>query len=341
MKDMKKQQGFASIVIVLTLVLILALTAVGFAQLARHEQQQALNKQLATQAYYAAETGVNDTVKGLIAGTVASSNTCGAGKTIDAPSGVSYTCVLVNKTPVNLSYDVDAGPGSERVVLNSSSAQITRIKVSWSSTTGRTGAAASISASPFPTTSNWNSNFPAVIQLGVTPLISYDRASLVNNTFTTFLYPSSSGGAVTYGAGGQGQIIGGSCSSGKCSVDINSITAANSVLINFINIYDKSNVVITAYDTSGTKLALEGAQAVVDVTGKAQDVLKRLQVRVPLGGQPNLPNYAIEAQNICKRMVVAPVSADNPNGTTFYGTTSSGTSGTVNALPANVCNLSN
>ncbi len=63
-----KQDGFASIVIAIIMVIVLSLITVGFAQLMRTEQRSALDKQLSSQAYYAAETGVNDAAKALNAG---------------------------------------------------------------------------------------------------------------------------------------------------------------------------------------------------------------------------------------------------------------------------------
>src|SRR5487761_1517319 len=56
----QSQQGFASIVIAIVLVTVLALITTGFAQLSRREQQTALDKTLTNQAYYAAESGIND-----------------------------------------------------------------------------------------------------------------------------------------------------------------------------------------------------------------------------------------------------------------------------------------
>src|SRR5882724_3022558 len=54
------EAGFAALIIGIILVLILGLLTIGFAQLVRHEQSSALDKQLSSQAYYAAESGVND-----------------------------------------------------------------------------------------------------------------------------------------------------------------------------------------------------------------------------------------------------------------------------------------
>ncbi len=55
-----EENGFASLVVAFIFIIIMALVTVGFAQVARREQQNALNSQLSTQAYYAAESGVND-----------------------------------------------------------------------------------------------------------------------------------------------------------------------------------------------------------------------------------------------------------------------------------------
>ena len=60
--DQPDQRGFAAIVVALVLILVLSLLTIGFAELMRHEQRSALDKQLSSQAYYAAESGVNDAV---------------------------------------------------------------------------------------------------------------------------------------------------------------------------------------------------------------------------------------------------------------------------------------
>lgn len=54
-----------------------------------------------------------------------------------------------------------------------------------------------------------------------------------------------------------------------------------------------------------SSLGLKGAQIKVDSTGKAQDVLRRIQVRLPLnatGSQNQLPDNALQStDSICKR----------------------------------------
>ena len=119
------ERGFASIVIALVLITILALITIGFAQLARREQRSALDKQLANQAYYAAETGINDTIKSLpaiaAAGDSVDPKKCldtskfSMNSTLNQTNGVYYTCVLVDLKPPNIQYK-NVAPESERYI---------------------------------------------------------------------------------------------------------------------------------------------------------------------------------------------------------------------------------
>jgi len=133
-----------------------------------------------------------------------------------------------------------------------------------------------------------------------------------------FAYPRLAGGgnSVAYQSyaaspGSQGQIVGGNCTAAatgqftQCSITITGLGAIGGpYLMHIMNFYDVSNIDISG--TSGANaVTFSGGQALVDVTGKAKDVLKRLQVRVPLNTPP-VPNYALEAQNVCKRMETMP-----------------------------------
>ena len=76
----------------------------------------------------------------------------------------------------------------------------------------------------------------------------------------------------------------------------------SSFIIHLVDYYDASNIQITAVDNSGNKVKFINGQAQIDVTGKAKNVLKRLQVRVPLSSSAQLPAFPVEGQNICKRL---------------------------------------
>ncbi|MEO7364575.1 MAG: pilus assembly PilX N-terminal domain-containing protein [Candidatus Saccharimonadales bacterium] len=321
------QRGFASIVIALTLVIILALLTVGFAQLTRREQRNALNKQLATQAYYAAESGINDAIADIKADKIANSNVdctpdARAGQQlitainqIDTRLDVSYSCVSINLDPVNLSYTNMADSSYRSVVFSSASgAPVSTITVNWTSTSGR-GATRGV-ASGLQQKTSWND--PALMEIGLTPLNNLNRDALTANNYTVYGYPvTGSTEVATYSgsaSAGEGLIRQAHCDAAtkQCSLTISGLaaTGSNTFLLHLTDHYDQSNVTVSGTDANGP-LAFHGAQAVIDATGRARGVLKRLQVHVPLNPSSPLPNYAIEANSVCKRITTYPTSGAN------------------------------
>ncbi len=306
------EDGFASLVIGLVLVLVLALLTVGFAQLTRHEQKQALNSQLASQAYYAAESGINDAVQALKAGTAipnANTNTCvplplpgTTSAVINAAVGAEYSCVIVNTETKVLEKTVD--PNTAWTVVSDTSSSPDSVTVSWQSLDGQT---ASCPAAKFSPEDVWNAaNCPAVLQFSMTPLGSgVDRNSLITNTFTAYLFPSNTGGSTTYSTAvaNQAQIVGGNCTgAGLCSVTVTTPGVSGPFLFHIFDTYDVSDIKISA-ERGSSPITFNGGQAVIDVTGKARNVLKRLSVRVALDNNQDIVDYTIEAQNVCKRLV--------------------------------------
>jgi Tfp pilus assembly protein PilX len=206
------QRGFASLVIGLILVVVMALMTTGFAQLSRHEQQQALSNQLAIQANYAAETGINDAFNAIKKQTLITGDgsTCvdpakffSTGSTttttplnvIDSSTGAQYTCVKVTFNSPTLVYDISTDQGKSVVTGVSTSPH--NITVSWSSNDGHVAVPAS--GTLFYKITNWmnasGQGYPAVIQFDITPLKDsadgslVDRTSLITNTRSYYLYP--------------------------------------------------------------------------------------------------------------------------------------------------------
>lgn len=350
------QAGFASIVITLILILVLALLTVGFAQLVRREQQNALDKQLASQAYYAAESGVNDITQAIQTAIndpaakpdlndLSPKSATGPGKldpnqclesqtgsdphlanlpsnSIDPTHGVSYSCVLLNlEPPVLTKTPVSANTAWTTTFSTNGGGILDSLTINWSSLRNKPARV----SSGFTPLAAWNS--PAVLQVSITPLKNTDRQSMIDNTFTAYLYPMCTGGNVTY-VQKKVTIANASCSSGTYSVTINGLfvpsisdAAGEPFAINILDYYDDSSISISnATANNGKQLDFTNAQALVDVTGQAKNVLKRIRVHVPLNKQGPTPNSTVEAQNICKRFDTAPtIPSSNPNGTTFDG----------------------
>jgi Tfp pilus assembly protein PilX len=328
------QSGFASLIVGLVLIVVLGLMTVGFARLSRHEQSQALDSQLATEANYAAESGINDAVQDISANLISSATTnvdsdnclhlplpgmSADSNFISSTDDVSYTCVLVNlKTPA-LDYG-EVNYGDSRTTVTSAAdpttgAALGSLTVSWGSNDGHTGYPAL--STKFPSFTSWNTGkYLPMVEFSVTPLSStMSRTALINDAFTVYMYPSTSGpNTVTYSFATQastrdGSVVAGNCNTASapynCQVTINGITGSGMYLIHFLNFYDEANVRITGKDSGGDSVDFSGGQAQVDVTGKAKDVLKRLDVSIPINSS-TYPSYAIEAQNICKRFETSP-----------------------------------
>lgn len=120
----RNQEGMASFLVVTIIVTLLALVSVGFSHLSNREANQALNRQLSDVAYYAAEAGVND-ARAYIAANLG--NPTGVPPLSDCklPSSatqfpangslsgtgnvIRYSCLLINPTPTQLTYQLAAG----------------------------------------------------------------------------------------------------------------------------------------------------------------------------------------------------------------------------------------
>jgi len=313
------EKGFASIVITLILIIVLALVTIGFAQLARREQRDALDKQLANQAYYAAESGVNDTVKnlGAIAAANPPTNQCldtanfSLNPVIDQTRGVSYSCILVNTTPPNLLYNNVLAEEDRYVTFSTSHNPLSSLTIQWGSADNKTTYKAGNSFTPL---GQWG-NSPAVLEVSLTPLGTgaLQRSNIVASNFTVYLYPHNGGGStVAYNTASQGQIRGRCTGSGAypCRLTINGLPGGLTgqwYLLHIVDHYDPSNINITG-SVGGTSVNFIDGQAQIDVTGKAREVLKRIQVRVPIHPPYDLPKYTIEAQNACKRYTTYPTT---------------------------------
>lgn len=331
------QDGFASIVIALVLILVLSLLTVGFAQLARREQQTALDKQLAGQAYYAAESGINDAVLGIQGNTKAgipptitsgtpnvNTNNClnapfitNGASSLSNTYGVSYSCVLVNLQPPSIQYD-NVGPGSDRYLsfTTTSTGATSDFTVQWVSTDGQTNYPNDPSTG-FQPAGSWNHG--PVLQVSITPLTNTSRQALTTNTMTAVLYPAQHGtNAASYSSytlspyaassvvSNEGKVISGRCSTAtagyQCQATISGVPGGTGpFLIHLYNMpYDTANVNING-QSAGVPIKFIDGQAIVDSTGKDKNVSKRLLVHIPINPDYPVPNFSVEGQSVCKR----------------------------------------
>lgn len=341
MKNMKRSQsGFVSIIVALVVMILVSLIALGFAFLVRHNQIQNANRALSTQAFYAAESGVNDArqyIKSQVAGgnIPADITNCSALSKMPGNSAqidpnnteVRYTCVLLDAAPTTLEGQLDGSNSQILRVQSKSGSPLKSITISWQDSNGST-AFANNPQHGLPQTSytpnNGNNLYTStgIVRATLIP-VSYPltRAALQNNPLTLFLYPNRSQfpnnpGSITINGptGSQGAFVDGGCNASAadrkpldCSVVINNIdtlASTDTFYVRLKGLYRSSRFVVSATDANGTARLING-QAVVDATGKDQDVVRRIQVRLPLQVTSQQPEFAVESGNsICKRYSV-------------------------------------
>jgi hypothetical protein len=327
-----KQDGMAAILITMVTMVVVTLIVLGFALIARHEQTRTLNNQLNTQAFYAAESGVADArqvmLQALSSGKPVpgkddcTQNTDNAAiyptnypigpVVLNAEQGVSYSCLLVKPKPNSLKY---RGIGQDSVVasLNSDST-ITKLVLEWQPTSPPPGSPNNCPGNTdhsFKLVPNWNCGY-GLMRVDLTQTSgNLTRNGLEGNTLSGFFEPvnHNAGGSVNFGNRGKPVLKAANCdegSYGACRMSINGLNSKK-FEIRFASLYQPSNIKITAYH-NGVRAPLKGAQALVDVTGRANEVLRRIRVRVPLyGSSEGTPNYAISSNaGICKRFNVTP-----------------------------------
>jgi hypothetical protein len=326
-----KQAGMVSIMVTLVLMIVLSLIVLGFAQIARRNQRAALDRQLSSQAFYAAETGVNDVrnlIKNAGGSNVPPKSDCTNGSgatalfyaglpsaTLNAAANVSYTCVMVDPAPTSLNYPLNTTSGFV-VPLIASSGTINNLTFTWSTAdasnaTPSNGCPTS-ATNVFSSTSSWTTSGCGygVLRFDLVPTSgTFGVASLENGTMSSFAVPQRSGGTNTVGfsANGSQDLIGTHCTNTNCTLTINSGLGGAQYYLRVSTLYKPVGLQLSATDGSGNPVSFQGAQAVIDSTGKAQDVLRRVQVRVglPGAGQNQTSDYAIQStDSLCKRFVV-------------------------------------
>jgi hypothetical protein len=377
------ENGFAAFFVTLVLLIIFSLTSLGFAQLSRNEQSNALNKQLSLEAQYAAESEVNNAVQDIENGYIgpsaeqdsnypitlkstyatASDSSCmnssmpiGSDSHISTPlngTGVHYSCLLVNLVPPTLTAN-DIIEGSSWHQIFSTASPLSSLTINWSGTTpNQNNYPTNAASSKLPAYSQWhNAGYAPIVELSISPIGtgSLSRQNLVNQTLTVFLYPSQSGNqnSINYqtdisaynssASASDGQYIGSCSSSSGCSATITGLDSADGsnstfegpFLVTATSYYGSAN--LSLHDNNGTGgSGFTNSQAVIDATGQAQNVEKRLVETIALPDTGNtssyLPSDSIESEDTCKLFQTL------PNETDFYGSS-------VGTNPTNdPCNL--
>jgi hypothetical protein len=312
---------------------------------------------LSTQAYYAAESGVNDAaamLKDLAAAspgtTLPEKTTCAdqaaynfnaSGLSSLVGTDVTYTCVLIDPTPPSLTYRL--GNQSTVIPLASANANpsISQITLSWTPEEGQesnpiAGCWSSANIGKLPNATGplaWGCKF-AALRMDLLNGTTFSRAGWQANTTTNVLEPINTSTNTAMPVSTDGQVHPATCTNVPltCRVTITGMSASRYYL-RLNAIYRTTTLTITGKDSSGNTIEWNGSQAKIDVTGKARDVLRRIAVGVDLTDANNgaTPNAAIAvADSLCKRFSVTPgyfnnEEYDGGNGNSLCTADTSGT----------------
>lgn len=323
MKQANRQAGVVSIMVTMIMMIVISLLVLGFAELSRNEQRSTLDQQLSAQAYYAAESGVNDAREAMntmvTAGQPVQSKTvCGnqGGYTlngvVDATHNVSYTCVLIDTTPSTLVYNV--GYTSTVMPILSSGGAFGKLTLTWKLPAGTTSGSAAgcytnaASLGQFPVasgTGQWSCDYPVVrVDLFDAKGPTFARANWNANTATMFFVPFNSSSIGNNAAlADRGASVPAQCNATTCTANITGL-GGTAYYMRVTTLYrTDSQLAISA--VGGTTFT--GAEATIDSTGKAQDVLRRMLVAVDLTGANahKIPSGALIVEDsVCKRFGV-------------------------------------
>jgi hypothetical protein len=350
------EHGLIAIFSVMVIMGILTLLAIGFSKVVLQAQYRTLNDQLNTQAFYAAESGINDALRALSANsadiTLAQKDTCATGGNyaynymIDAALGIEYTCVLVDVDPPSITFsDVPVAGASDPTVTllePADGSDITEVNFAWDSQDS-SDPIPSFSfnggGSPeLPTAAAWGNSI-GVLRVDLVPLsavrsVTNSRRDMVDLTYSFLVYPTDDPAIAINNliGGGRGHTNQGGTLMTRCQASVlpGDYRCRATVDLNpdvvgplYMRVQSYYNPVRTEFTVTGVD-ELVGGQILIDVTGKANGVFRRLQVSVPavpgasyLGGIHN-PYALLTADSLCKRLIAAPQSG-GVGGSTVVG----------------------
>lgn len=305
----RNQQGLVSVTVTLVIMIIITLVVSSFALVVRREQRRALDRQLSSQAFYAAEAGIADAQAAMTdtppltadikectgPGSFQDQVTIAGGATYNSTidQNIQYSCVLINQHPKSWK-KTGANPedGAFIVPINTGNI-IDSLRISWQNASG---VPTFEDNATYALPQGGSTLSAPMLKISLMPGFSggLDRSTLNNRTQTMFLYPNSNSasgnaGSVQYlgdtgdispAAPEQGIFVSGNCNPGNDgTTDIASKPAPHAC-----------NVDITGLNRDNYYLVVQPMYqaASVDVqgfTGGAAQALENSQAEIDVTGK--------------------------------------------------------
>lgn len=335
-----QQAGLVSLLVTMLIMIVISLIVLGFAKNTRTEQRQSLDRQLHSQASYAAESGINDVAAYIKARQLANNpieefDNCGdtgnpnknfikkerGGGLNNVDGNTEYSCALINPAPPELIWQSVNIDQSVAFPFEPSAAN-SELNISWQDSSVVAGGYGGCSSAGVPLSGAlrpqvgpgaWTCQAGALrIDMTRIPSGNFDRDDLLRDTYNFVLYPVSAGAVASfdYAALGHGSIIPVLCDAistpRHCKIKIINVPT-NDHFLRIRPIYKAANLHIAG----NTGNNLENAQALVDVTGKASDILKRVQVRLSINAlesdESTTIDFALQTiDTTCKMAAIVP-----------------------------------
>lgn len=354
-----KQHGGVSLFIVIFTTLIITIITVSFTQLMVRNQQQASENDLAQRAYDSALAGVEDAKRLLVMYqncNTGPTNNCSLYKTSiddqkcdtiqsshivstaisndkevqvgEEADNQAYTCVKIDTKSPNFEGFLEKDTSA--VIPLIGKADFTKVRISWF--TAEDSPSPSISRDvnmplPAQNSPSWGSATPPIMRAQYIPQVAPDQ--LDTEAKTLFLYPLNAGGNLEFATdlrrdnskspSAVGCTSGGT--GGACSVSIKlpAKPASGVAYLQLMALYNKAHFTVELLNDTDNVVYFDNVQPVVDSTGRAENLFRRVKARVKLGGIPlSYPDGAINVRGpLCKTFFVTNDPADfKPNGCT-------------------------
>jgi Tfp pilus assembly protein PilX len=285
--QLRSERGMVSILVTMIMMIVITLIIIGISQVTRSNRREQLDQQLSAQAYYAAESGLNQATKFFAANPLAKLNTNGNCTTfitspnsgpnptglgqvsgmLNASTNVSYTCLMVNSTPASLQKSpLTQDSNTVWKVQNASGAAFTQLEFKWASSansqfaSSNTCTAAAGSANNFKQYGNWNCTFGILRVDLVSTAGTVSSATLESPAKTIYMVPTFSATGNPSGTpvgvtSGAGQVVYVKCDATTgCDLKLTPLAASSEYFVRISMMYqDSDSVQLSGADASGPK----------------------------------------------------------------------------------------
>ena len=336
--------GMVSIIVTMIMIIVMTLVVLAMSRNSITEQRQALDRQLSDQAFYNAESGINDWANYLSrnAGSPNIPNQKSRCDNTEIPTPPSplpsqqigpdatntYSCILYDKAPDSIIFS-NLDPSDGKTMPITPNINLQRLVFSWTSTNVQTTTTGCnlTSGGLLPTSLPTNCNVGG-LKVDLVDQSSLSRTNLTNNSFISYLLPNFSStpappstillsagrGTANQGLKGIARCV----NNVGCSITVNigGLPANNTLFLHIKSLYLANNVTITGFRNDGAPVRFLNGQILIDATGKANDVLRRVQVRVGAQNQYEPTDFSLRTVDaICKLITVNKDGTPQPTAT--------------------------